>query len=219
MDGHLWGYDVAAFVFFRPACVHVHNGDRKVSAAVASLRGALSVLPFQEQPTPQPITLRVSKGIDTRKSRRAQAVSQLKRLNREKNLEKVIQVQETTQGVHITIGDPALFDTGKAYIKPDFFPVLDGIVEVISTGTDNENIRIEGHTDNVPIHNEQFNDNWELSIGRALSVIRYIRSNKQIDPLRLRPVGCGEFHPVATNATPEGRSLNRRVEIFIDLGE
>ena len=191
----------------------------KFKAAAASLRGALSVLPFQEQPMPQPITLRVSKGVDVRKSRRAQAVSQLKRLIREKNLEKVIQVQETTQGIHITIGDPALFDIGKAYIKPDFFPVLDGIVEVISTGTDNENIRVEGHTDNVPIHNEQFNDNWELSIGRALSVIRYIRSNKQIDPLRLRPVGCGEFHPVATNATPEGRSLNRRVEIFIDLGE
>ena len=77
----------------------------------------------------------------------------------------------------------------------------------------------EGHTDNMPIHNAEFDDNWELSIARSLSVIRYIRAQEKIDPKRLRPVGCAEFHPIEPNDTPEGRALNRRVEIFIEMGQ
>jgi len=89
---------------------------------------------------------------------------------------------------------------------------------VVYTG--GELIRVEGHTDNVPIHTAQFRDNWDLSIGRSLSVIRYIRSRQaDLDPKMLRPVGCGEFHPVASNDTPDGRAKNRRVEIFIEFGE
>ncbi|MFC1692528.1 flagellar motor protein MotB [Candidatus Latescibacterota bacterium] len=191
----------------------------KFKAAAASLKGAFSVLPFQDRPRPQPLTPRDRKGEKRTERRRARAVSQLKSLIREKNLQNVVKVTQKNEGIHITIGDPALFDSGKALIKFDFMPILDSIVDIIDTGTGSENIRIEGHTDNVPIHTEQFNDNWELSIGRALTVIRYIRSKQTIDPKRLRPVGCGEFHPVSTNETPEGRALNRRVEIFIDFSE
>jgi len=189
----------------------------KFREAAASLKGALSVLPFQTKTKPQPPIKRISRGIKKKSTKRARAVSKLRLIIREKKLEKIVQVREDTGGIHITIGDPALFNSGRADIKPEFIPILESIVDIVVIGENN--IRIEGHTDNVPIHNEQFRDNWDLSIARALSVIRFIRSREQIDPIRLRPVGCGEYHPVDTNDTFEGRAKNRRVEVYIDFEE
>ena len=192
----------------------------KFKAAAASLRGALSVLPYQQQVMPTPIEMvRPTKGEKKDRSRkRERAVSELRKLIREENLGNIISIRESEEGIHITIGDPALFDSGKDNIKPEILPVLNQIVQVVSSG--NEIIRVEGHTDDVPIHNDQFRNNWELSINRALSVINYIQSQQEhLDPSRLRPVGCGEFHPVGSNDTPNGRALNRRVEIYIDFQE
>lgn len=189
----------------------------KMRQAAASLKGAFSALPFQDRVRPAPIVpLRPTTGAQKR-GRRSRAIARLRRVIREHELEKIIKVQENPQGIHITIGDPALFDIGRAEIKPTFLPVLNQIVELVHTG--NEIIRVEGHTDNVPIHNLQFANNWELSIARALSVIRYIRNRQVIDTKRLRPVGCGEFHPIATNDTLEGKALNRRVEIYIEMAD
>lgn len=188
----------------------------KMRQAAASLKGALSALPFQEKVLPAPPQpVRPSRGIE-RRGRRSRAVAELRRVIRQHSLENIINVRENDQGIHITIGDPALFDTGRAEIKPSILPVLNQIVEVVHTGE--EYIRVEGHTDTVPINNDEFEDNWELSIARALSVIRYVRNRQpDIDPVRLRPVGCGEFHPVSTNETADGRALNRRVEIYIEM--
>ena len=192
----------------------------KFKAAAASLKGALSVLPYQTEVMPTPIEMvRPTKGEQRERSRRRErAIAELRRIIREQNLGHIINIRENQQGVHITIGDPALFDTGRDDIKPEILPVLNQIVQVVSSG--NEIIRVEGHTDNVPIHNEEFQNNWDLSISRALSVISYIQSQQpEIDPIRLRPVGCGEFHPVATNDTSDGRSMNRRVEIYIEFND
>ena len=192
----------------------------KFKSAAASLKGALSVLPYQAQVQPAPVVMvRPTKGEKREQSRkRERAISELRKLIREENLGNIISIRENQEGIHITIGDPALFDTGKDNIKPEILPVLNQIVQVVSSGE--EIIRVEGHTDNVPIHNEQFRNNWELSINRALSVISYIQSQQEdLDPSRLRPVGGGEFHPVASNDTPEGRALNRRVDIYIDFRE
>ncbi|MCE5249609.1 flagellar motor protein MotB [bacterium] len=193
----------------------------KFKAAAASLKGALGALPYQTKVTPNPIQMQRQTKAGEEKSRsrkRERAVLQLRKIIRDQNMSSIIKVSETQAGVHVTIGDPALFDTGKTEIKPGILPVLNKIVEVVSSGE--EVIRVEGHTDNVPIKTSQFRNNWELSIGRALSVISYIQSQQEnLDPSRLRPVGCGEFHPVAANDTPEGRALNRRVEIFIDFNE
>jgi chemotaxis protein MotB len=192
----------------------------KFKAAAGSLRGAFGALPYQTKVMPSPVIMERPKKADTkeRSRKRERAIMQLRKIIREQNLGSIIRITESQAGVHITIGDPALFDSGKSDIKPDILPVLNQIIDVINTGS--EFIRVEGHTDNVPIHNPQFRNNWELSIGRALSVISYIQSKQEhFDPSRLRPVGCGEFHPVATNDTPEGRAVNRRVEIFIDFNE
>jgi len=187
----------------------------KMQAAAASLKGALSALPFQDRIVPSPmVPKRPVKGLEKR-GKRSKALAKLKQVISAQNLQEVVTVVETQQGIHLVIGNPALFDTGRAEIKPEFAPFLKQAVEVVYTGS--ETFRVEGHTDNVPIHNPQFEDNWELSIARSLSVIRFIRSQVDIDPARLRPVGCGEFHPVASNDKEEGRSQNRRVEIFIEM--
>jgi chemotaxis protein MotB len=78
-------------------------------------------------------------------------------------------------------------------------------------------IRIEGHTDNLPIHTALFPSNWELSTARAVNVLRYFIKEHNIDPRRLAAEGFSEFHPLAANDRPENRAKNRRVEIiFID---
>lgn len=192
----------------------------KFKAAAASLKGALSALPYQTKVLPSPVQMqRSTKGEKKQKSRRrSRAIAKLRKMIRERNLGKIVKVRVNQAGVHVTIGDPALFDSGRTEIKSGILPILNQIVEVVYTG--GELIRVEGHTDNIPIKTAQFRDNWDLSIGRALSVIRYIRSRQgDLDPRSLQPVGCGEFHPVASNDTPEGRAKNRRVEIFVEFGE
>ena len=190
----------------------------KFNKAMSSLKGALGVMPYQQSAAPVPnVQMKPGKGERKSKGKRSKPIAALNNVISDNKLIGIVRVSETNNGIHITIGDPALFDTGKDEIKTIILPVLEQIVEVINTG--NENVRVEGHTDNVPIHNDRFKDNWELSIARAMSVIRYIRDQQVIDPRRLRPVGCGEFHPVASNDTQDGRALNRRVEIFIEMGD
>ena len=76
-------------------------------------------------------------------------------------------------------------------------------------------LRIEGHTDNVPIHNAEFDSNWELSSARATRIARLFLDMKAILPDRLSAAGYAEYHPVASNATPEGRAENRRVDLVV----
>ncbi|MEO6802106.1 MAG: OmpA family protein, partial [Granulicella sp.] len=75
--------------------------------------------------------------------------------------------------------------------------------------------RVEGHTDNVPIHTAQFATNWELSSVRATTIARLLLDHNAADPVQLSAAGYAEFHPVATNATEEGRARNRRVDIIL----
>ncbi len=118
------------------------------------------------------------------------------------------------RGLVIILADNILFDSGKAEIKPEANSVLDGIVKVIETTAVKKNIGIEGHTDNVPIKYSHWKSNRELSTARANIVYHYLK-DKGIDPARMTTIGYGEYRPVATNDTEEGRAKNRRVEIVI----
>jgi chemotaxis protein MotB len=84
--------------------------------------------------------------------------------------------------------------------------------------TRNCRLRIEGHTDNIPIHNVQFSSNWELSTSRATEIVRLLIVRDGFDAYHLSAAGYAQYHPVATNGTTEGRGMNRRVDIVI-LGE
>lgn len=124
-----------------------------------------------------------------------------------------IDVKRETRGVVITVADKYFFESGSADLKDDSREVLDKIASVL---LDNPNmIRIEGHTDNIPIHNDKFDSNWELSSSRAINVVKYFIDAHNIKPDRISAIGYAENKPVASNDVPEGRAKNRRVDIVL----
>ncbi|MDO4188880.1 MAG: flagellar motor protein MotB [Lachnospiraceae bacterium] len=133
---------------------------------------------------------------------------------KEQNLQNEIDVDFTSQYVSLTLNGGILFDSGKAVLKPECSAVLNKIGIILEKYA-KSTIEIEGHTDNVPIHTSQFSDNDELSDARALAVFRYIIEHTNLNPANLKHAGRGEYVPVADNATAEGRTKNRRVEIKI----
>lgn len=132
---------------------------------------------------------------------------------KEQGLEDKVQVNLTESGMHVIIIDSLMFPSGEAELTPEARKVLKAISGILED--DVEAVIVEGHTDNVPIRSTQYPSNWELSAARAASVVRYLLSlNHALPPERYMAVGYGEFHPRASNATPEGRAKNRRVEIL-----
>ena len=109
--------------------------------------------------------------------------------------------------------DNILFDSGKAELTDGSKEILDKINTLISTMPNS--IQIEGHTDNVPISNSQYEDNLELSSARAASVVRYFTNNKNQSAARFSAVGCGDSKPRVENTTEENKAQNRRVNILI----
>ncbi len=122
-------------------------------------------------------------------------------------------VSETREGIRITIQSPILFDSGSADLMPDALPVLDELIKILRE-TPNV-VVVEGHTDNVPIHTPSFESNWELSTARAISVAKYLFQKGSLPAERFSVAGYGEYHPIKTNDTPEGKQKNRRVEILL----
>jgi len=127
-------------------------------------------------------------------------------------LEISISLESSADGVRVRISNPLLFDTGKANLKSRIWPVLDKIATLLDTA--DFEVIIEGHTDNVPIYNDQFHSNWELSAARSVAVVEHF-VDYGIEPERFSAVAYGEYQPLASNFTSEGRSKNRRVEVFI----
>lgn len=132
----------------------------------------------------------------------------------EQDLAGDVDVDFTSQYIQLTLNGALLFDSGKADLKPDASGLLDKIGIVLQRYADSI-IEVEGHTDNVPIHNALFKNNNELSSARALSVFDYLVETTSLDPAMIKHSGRGEYCPVADNSTPEGRAKNRRVEIKI----
>jgi chemotaxis protein MotB len=131
---------------------------------------------------------------------------------RGEGLEANITLSLEERGLVIRFEDSVLFAKGKADILPQAVTVLNKLSAVFG-GMDNY-IRIEGHTDNLPIHTRQFPSNWELSTTRATNVLRFLL-DEGVSGERLSAVGYGEFHPIAPNDNEEDRRKNRRVDIVI----
>jgi chemotaxis protein MotB len=129
--------------------------------------------------------------------------------------DKQIKLQMMEKGLVITVVGDLLFDSGKAKIRSEAFGLLTKVSEVLKDNMAQFNIGIEGHTDNVPIKQSGWKSNWELSSARALSVLHYLANDQGIQPERLSAIGYGEYRPVASNETKDGRKQNRRVEIVI----
>ena len=119
----------------------------------------------------------------------------------------------TDEGIKITLEDKILFQSGVADINKMAFPILDKIITVLKSTS--QPIRVEGHTDNDPIHTEKFPSNWELSTARAVNVVKYFTTVGPIAPERLSAVGYGQSRPLFLNDTSEHKARNRRVEIVL----
>jgi chemotaxis protein MotB len=117
------------------------------------------------------------------------------------------------EGLVISLEEIGFFDSGSADLRPGAEPAVQRIAQVLVAQPNN--IRIEGHTDNVPIHNAHFASNWELSTTRATEMIRLFITKYNVPATRLSAAGYAEYHPAATNATVEGRAQNRRVDIVV----
>ncbi len=122
-------------------------------------------------------------------------------------------LKPTREGLVISLREIGFFDSGSAEVRPTSEEAVRRIAEVLKAQPNN--VRIEGHTDNVPIHNSQYASNWELSTARATEMIRLFITVYDLPPTRLSAAGYAEFHPVADNDTTEGRAQNRRVDIVI----
>lgn len=116
--------------------------------------------------------------------------------------------------VYISLADNMLFKSGSYDISPKAMDILDKIAKIIKDYK-NYSVLVEGNTDNVPINRTNIRNNWDLSALRASSVVQVLQNKFGVDPQRLTAGGRGEYNPIATNATPEGRQLNRRTQIII----
>lgn len=193
----------------------------KFEAVAAAVRAALGGASERPAPVPTPASvgrlpiegsLRVAPGSPpavTLEQQMAQFLDAIRRAG----LQESTRVLRENAGIVIRLPDDILFETGSADLRPDALPTVVRLAGIINQvhGTA---VRVEGFTDSRPIHTPQFPSNWELSVARALSVVQALIASG-VAPERLSAAGFGPYHPVATNATPEGRAQNRRVEILV----
>lgn len=132
----------------------------------------------------------------------------------ESGLDDEIGVTFNSQYVQLTLNGSLLYDSGDAQLKEESMPVMAQIAKILERFAEGT-IEVEGHTDNVPMNGFKYSNNEELSSARAISVFHYLMENTTIDPSHVKYSGRGEYMPIADNSTPEGRAMNRRVEIKI----
>jgi len=124
-----------------------------------------------------------------------------------------VSIQMGRDGLVISLREAGFFNSASAAPRPEALPALRQIAASLSRSP--YDLRIEGHTDNIPIHTAEFESNWELSSARATRIARLFLDLKALLPDRLSAAGYAEFHPVATNDTAEGRAENRRVDLVV----
>ncbi|MCQ6563595.1 OmpA/MotB family protein [Paenibacillus mendelii] len=195
---------------------------RKADSILEEGSGLTGALDKAQQPKPADTSGKVTDpDEERRKAEKVQMERELQDLLRviqsyikDNHLESLVFVADTPKGIAIRLSDQFLFDLGKADLKTNSKPVLNKLASLFKQ-LDNT-ISIEGHTDNLPIQEGgEFQDNWGLSAGRSLSVLRYFVDGAKIDPTKFEIAGYGDTRPVAPNTTEANRQKNRRVEITV----
>jgi chemotaxis protein MotB len=124
-----------------------------------------------------------------------------------------VAVHRESEGLVISLREFGFFESGSAALRPSALPAVDRIASILSVRTCG--LRIEGHTDNIPIHTAQMASNWELSTARSTELVRLLITRYGFAPDRLSAAGFAQYHPIASNSTTQGRAQNRRVDIVI----
>jgi chemotaxis protein MotB len=124
-----------------------------------------------------------------------------------------VQMRMTPEGLVVSLREVGFFNSGEADLLEDGQATLARIATIL--GGKGFEIRVEGHTDNVPIHTAEFKSNWELSTARATQVVALLIEKYSFDPLLISAAGYSEYRPVNSNDTPQGRAANRRVDLVV----
>jgi chemotaxis protein MotB len=119
----------------------------------------------------------------------------------------------TPEGFVISLKDLGFFDSGQAVLRPGAANKIERIAKVLAQH--GFYLRVEGHSDNQPIHTAQFDSNWELSTARAMAVLTLLINQSGLDPEKISLAGYGQYRPIADNATADGRKMNRRVDLVV----
>jgi chemotaxis protein MotB len=186
---------------------------KEFEEAMISIRGAFGVMPSNltvVQVNPMPIRIK-------RLPKKAEeAARDLQREIQVQGKQDEVRVEYDKSGaLKISLPNRVLYDSGQAELRPDAFPFLAGVADVLADFPD-AFFEVHGYTDNTPMTNTQvFRDNKDLSYARADAVMRFVSQSSAIELVRFQSVGHGAGDPLATNTTPEGRLANRRVEIFM----
>ena len=212
------------FAFFVVLFATSQSDKRKKSELAASIQSAFNQMGiFESHSKLQPLTQVLGSGGPVMPSAQAMPTGPVRRqalMLIEQRLQQaakpeidrgVIGLHESDNGLVISLQEAGFFDSGAAEIHPSALPVLDRIAAVLPESA----LRVEGHTDDVPIHNAQFASNWELSSSRASSIARLLLLHTNVRPEHLSVAGYAEYHPATSNATAAGRSRNRRVDIVL----
>ncbi len=187
----------------------------KFKMAMGSLKGAMGILGVQKKLRPDQswFSPQQSNVNQMEEMSILHHVAKLRELVKKKGMEEHVVISMDGSEVFIQVKDHLLFNLGKADLKPNFLTILSLIAKTLLK--DAKEIKIEGHTDDLPIRTEKYPSNWELSLDRALSVLKYFVKHEGISPNKLTAAGFGEHHPIVPNNSPENRAKNRRVILSV----
>jgi len=188
----------------------------KISNLFESLQGAFGIMEtFPTIPIHPIVDIPKKTGDEQKKKQSLKDAEKIKTVIKDKKLDEAVKVEVTEKGIAIMLRDPVGFASGSADLKDQGKEILKDISDVIKNNPSLK-VRVEGHTDDVPIHSNRYNSNWELSSARSLSVVQLLAGNTGIQPQNMSAVGYGEYRPIVPNNSPENRSKNRRIQIFVD---
>ena len=186
---------------------------REVEEAIISIKGAFGVLPKELtmiRINPAPVRMRRPNKEVEDLGRRVQRGLQVAGLQKDVKL-----TYDEAGGLKITLPGKVLYPSGQTRLRPESYPLLESLAELLS-GLPETVFEIRGHTDNTSLSTDTlFRDNYDLSYARADAVVRFLTGSGKMPMSQFEIVACGASQPVASNSTLEGRSENRRVEIFV----
>jgi chemotaxis protein MotB len=184
----------------------------KFRDAMGSIQQALGFMPTGPgmfQHTSKPTDFEKSIATSALKNTNYLIQEELKDMIKDHGLERDVEIENTARGVILRVKGRIFFNSGTAKLKPQSYPILEKIAEVMKRFP--SRVSIEGHTDNLPVSGGKYSSNWELSAARAYSALMFLK-DLGVDIKRINIAGFADTHPIAPNNTEEGRAKNRRVE-------
>jgi chemotaxis protein MotB len=212
-------------VLFAMSSVDAQKFQQLARAFNSTFTGGTGVLEYPS-PTPNGKVEQLDKykehtSLDTEEAQKQLEQQKLKEIQekinsyiKENNLESKLKTTLTDEGLLITILNDIFFDSGKADIRNKDKKLAMEISELLVMNPP-RNIIVSGHTDNVPINNAEYDSNWHLSVMRAVNFMKLLIDNEKLDPKVFSAKGFGEYNPVVSNDTKDGRQKNRRVEVLV----